>query len=253
VQDKRIRHALVHGIDRQTLTDTFTPVANVRPPDIFAPTDDAVYRLADQRGIPRFPYDLAQAERLMREAGWTRGADGMFQNAAGQRFTIEVRVVANAPINVRRGEALADLWKRSGFDSEFYPIPSQSRDRQELKATAPGVFVQPDTMTPDLFDLFRSTQIATAENRWQGRNLLGYVNPEFDRRYSEYTNTLEVARRQSAHGDLLRWMADEMVFLPLYYDVGTTTTAFRKGIRGPGHVPPAQVIMTWNIHDWEMS
>ena len=252
VQDKRVRHALVHGIDRQALTDTFTPVDGVRPPDIFASTDDPVYRLADQRGIPRYPYDVAQAERLMGEAGWRRAADGIFQNASGQRFNIEVRVVANAPVNVRRGEALVDQWKQSGFGSEIYPIPTQSRDRQELKANAPGVFVMPDTMTPDLFDLFRSSQVATVQNRWNGRNLLGYVNPEFDRRYDEYNNTLEVAKRQSAHADLLRWMADEMVYLPLYYDVGSTTTAFRKGIRGPGPVPAVQVITTWNIHEWEM-
>jgi peptide/nickel transport system substrate-binding protein len=251
VQDKRVRHALVHGIDRQVLADTFTP--GTRPPDLFALPEDAVYRIADQRGIQRFPYDVAQAERLMREAGWVRGADRMYQNASGQRFRIEVRVVANAPVNVRRGEALVDQWKQSGFDSELYPIPTQARDRPEQKAAAPGVFVQPDTMAPDLFDLFRSNHIASAENRWSGRNLLAYVNPEFDRRYHEYINTLESNRRQSLHADLLRWVADEMMFLPLYFDIGSSTSAFRRTVRGPGHVTPVQVATTWNIHEWEMS
>lgn len=249
--DKRVRHALVHGIDRQVLADAF--YTGPRPPDVFALTDDPVYRLADQRGIPRYPYDLGQAERLMRDAGWTRGADGTYQNPAGQRFGIQVRVVANAPVNTRRGEALADQWKQSGFGGELFIIATQARDRQELKANSPGVFVMPDTLTPDLFEMFQSTHIALAENRWQGTNLLGYVNPEFDRRYGEYANALEMGRRQSIHADLLRWMADELPYLPLYYDVGSTTTVFRRGVSGPGRLSPVQKVTPWNIHEWEMS
>ena len=250
VQDKRVRHALVHGIDRQVMADTFTP--GTTPPQLWLPMDDPVYKLAEQRGFPRYPYDVTQAERLMRDAGWTRGTDGMYQNAAGQKFNIEVRVVANAPVNTRRGEALADQWKQSGFGSQLYAIPTNAANRQELKAVAPGVFIMPDTMASNLFDMFLSHQIAAAENRWSAQNLLAYVNPEFDRRYQEYSNALELERRRSLHADLQRWMADEMSYLPIYYDVGSTTTAFRRGIRGPGPVIPAQMVGTWNIHLWEM-
>ena len=248
--DPRVRHALVNGVDRQLMQDTFYP--GPQPPDIYALPDEPVYRLASERGFPRYPYDLAAAERTMRDAGWTRGADGTYVNAAGQPFGIQVRIVANAPVNTRRGEVLADQWKQSGFGGELFAIPTQATNRPELKATSPGVFVMPDTLAPDLFEMFQSFNNATAGNRWAGTNLLGYNNPEFDRRYAEYANALEVGRRQSLHADLLRWMADEMAYIPLYYDVGSTTTVMRKGITGPGRLSPVQKVTPWNIHEWEM-
>src|SRR5204862_3143773 len=107
----------------------------------------------------------ATAERLMADAGWTRGAEGWFQNQAGQRFQFDVRVVANAPVNVRRGEVLSELWKRSGFYSELFAIATQATNRPELKAMSPGVFVMPDPMVPTHFELFRSALNATEQNR----------------------------------------------------------------------------------------
>src|SRR5438093_656147 len=72
------------------------------------PRDDPVYKLAEQRGFAKYPYDLARAERLLTDAGWTRGADGSLMPALGQRFPIEVRVVDSTPVNSRQGLALVD-------------------------------------------------------------------------------------------------------------------------------------------------
>ncbi len=249
--DRTVRHALVNGIDRQVMADTFYP--GPKPPDIFALTDEPVYRLAQQRGFPTYPYDVGQAERVMRDAGWTRGPDSVFQNAAGQKFGIQVRIVANAPVNTRRGEVLADQWKQSGFGGELFIIATQATNRPELKATSPGVFVMPDTLSPDVLDMFQSFNVAAATNRWSGTNLLGYNNPEFDRLYNGYANALEETKRQSLQADLLRFVADDMFYIPLYYDVGSTTTVFRRGIRGPGRLSPVQKVTTWNIHEWEMN
>jgi peptide/nickel transport system substrate-binding protein len=237
VQDKRVRHALLYGLQRQELADTFSPGS--RPPDLYLPPEDPVYKLAEQRGFERYPFNPQMVERLMADAGWTRGPDGSFQSATGQRFQIDVRVVANAPVNVRRGE-------------ELFAIPTQATNRPELKAASPGVFIMPDSMVPSHFEIFRSNVIASPENRWSGINILGYASPEFDRRYVEYLNTLEVQKRRSVYADLQRWMIDELSYLPLYYDVGSSTTVFRKGIRGPGPVIPDQIVGTWNIHAWEM-
>ena len=113
------------------------------------------------------------------------------------------------------------------------------------------MFVMPDTLAPDLLDMFQSFNVATANNRWAGTNLLGYNNPEFDRLYNNYTNSLEDAKRQSNQADLLRFVADDMFYIPLYYDVGSTTTVFRRGIKGPGRLSPVQKVTPWNIQEWE--
>ena len=70
--------------------------------------------------------------------------------------------------------------------------------------------------------------------------------------WGEYVTTLDLPQRQSVHADLLRWLGDEVIFLPLFYAVGSSITAHRRGIRGPAGITPVQQVGTWNIHEWEM-
>jgi len=245
-RDVRVRQALSHLVDRQTLSDTFSPVGG--PTDIFAAKQDPVYRLAEQRGFARFPYDVARAERLLAEAGWTRGADGMMLNAAGQRFAIEVRVVSR----VEEGLALTDQWKRGGLDAEMFTIGKGASNQQEMKATNKGVFWNAHTLTPETLEMWKSSQIATEQNRWSGRNLSAYGNSEFDRLFDGYANELDPAKSQSLFADLLRWQAGELFWVPAYYEVASAITAFRAGVRGPGGILPVSKVATWNVHEWEM-
>jgi len=250
VRDVRVRQALVHLVDRQTLAETFSPVGGVA--DIFVSKDDPAYQLAEQRGFPRYGYDLSRAERLLNEAGWARGADGVFQNSSGQRFNIEVRVVESTPVNTRQGLALVDQWKRGGLEADFFSVGKNATNKAELKALSKGVFHQSDTLTPDTFELFSSSQFATEQNRWSGRNITAYGNPEFDRLYDQLGVELDASQRQSRYGDLLRFTTRELPFFLEYYDVSSAITAFRSGIRGPGPVAAISKVATWNIHDWEM-
>ena len=55
--------------------------------------------------------------------------------------------------------------------------------------------------------MLQSNVIAAADNRWSAKNLLAYVNPEFDSRYREYSNALELGARRSLYADVQRWMA----------------------------------------------
>lgn len=249
-RDVRVRQALVHIVDRQTLAETFAPVGGLA--DIFVSPNDPAYRVAEQRGFPRYGYDLTRAERLLGEAGWTRGSDGAFQNAAGQRFTTEVRVVESTPLNTRQGLALVDQWKRGGLEVDFVSVGKNATNKAELKALSKGVFHQADTMTPDTFEQFRSTQFATEANRWSGRNITTYSNPELDRRWEQLGNELDGSARQSQYADLLRFTTDQVPFFLEYYDVASAITAHRSGIRGPGPVMPISKVATWNLHEWEM-
>ena len=43
-----------------------------------------------ERAVLKHALDLRRAQELMAEAGWTKGADGFFVNAAGERFSLEV-------------------------------------------------------------------------------------------------------------------------------------------------------------------
>ncbi len=249
-RDARVRQALLHLLDRDSMAATFSPGGSRA--DLFLAKEDPVYRLADQRGFARYPYDLTQAERLLAQAGWTRATGGGFQNATGQRFSIEVRSVETSPLNTRQALAVMDQWKQGGVDSELTNIPNNVANRSELKAATEGIYMGNETVTADVLQAFTSAQLATPQNNWAGRNFTSYLSPEYDALYARFVNELDTTRRQSVEVDLQSWAARELFALPFFYTAATGITSFRRGIRGPGPVLPVLKVGTWNIHDWEM-
>lgn len=246
VRDIRVRQALQHILDRQALADTFSPDGG--PADIFAPKGDPVYQLAEQRGFPKYPYDITRAQALLRDAGWTLGPDGLVHNAAGQSLNFEVRVVSRT----EEGLALADQWKRGGINAEMYAIGKALSSRNDLKAANKGVFWMADTAVPDTFQFFRTTQIASDANGWAGRNLGGYSNPDYDRQYDQLVTELNATRFVSQYADFVRWTARELPFIVAYYEVSSNLVAFKGPIHGPTAPAAVSRVGTWNIRDWEM-
>jgi peptide/nickel transport system substrate-binding protein len=87
--DVRVRRALLMAMDRQTMVDKLfhgtQPVAAtwVNP---LSPNYDPA--------IPVVKFDLAGAKALLKEAGWTPGADGICRNTAGDRLSLEFSTTA---------------------------------------------------------------------------------------------------------------------------------------------------------------
>jgi peptide/nickel transport system substrate-binding protein len=248
--DVRIRRALVHALDRPTMVDALQ-YGLTSPADTLATKEERTFQLMEQKGFGKYPYDLNAVQRLMNEAGWTKGADGTYQKD-GRPFTVEARATGGSPDNIREGLAIADGWKAAGLGGTSFIIPDDATDKDELKARMQGGLAWPLTYTPDALEYFITPQIATESNRWRGRNSGGYSNAIFDDTYDRYVNTLNEGQRQQTLADLLKMAADEVIFIPLYYNFGTATTAVRKGVRGPAPTSPVQLVTAWNIQTWEM-
>ena len=248
VRDVRVRQALVHMIDRQTFADAFEPGGSA-PADLFVSPDDPAYRLAEQRGFAKYPYDANRTSQLLADAGWTRGADGMLQDRAGQRFTMETRVIQRAQ---PMGVALADQFKRGGLDVPFSVILDNAENRGMQRATSQGVYLQSDPNTEEVAVQFTTAEIRGERNNWAGLNQSGYSNPAVDQLYAQLARELDPTKHQAQYADFLKFAADEVLFLPVFYSSGFGITAFRRGLRGPGPVAPIEPVTTWNIQAWDM-
>jgi ABC-type transport system substrate-binding protein len=124
--------------------------------------------------------------------------------------------------------------------------------RSELRAKAPWAFDNSLRDDPESLSDFLSSQIATEANGWRGRNVWGYNDASFDQTYLRYQETLSLGPRQDLLADMLKRAADELIFLPLFYYLGTTNTAVRKGLEGPTGVKSIFRTDVWNIHAWEL-
>ncbi|MSQ24497.1 MAG: hypothetical protein EXR58_08150 [Chloroflexi bacterium] len=249
-QDPRVRRAIVHSVDRQAFVDTLE-YGLAKVADTLPSPDEPLYAMLEKRGLSRYPYDLRRAQQLLGEAGWTKGSNGKYQNAAGAPFNIEVRTVTTTPASLPEISAVSDAFNSASFSSEIFPIANGTSNAAELRALSPGTFANTLENSPESLQSFLGTRIATSANGWRG-NLFGYSNPAFDQMYEKYVATIPPTPRAELMTDMLKMFADDAVLLPMWYSTGSTNIAFRKGIRGPGATKGWYQATAWNIHAWEI-
>jgi len=242
--DVRVRQAMLHLLDRQGLVDSVVSGMSTIGHTALLPNDPA-YALLERRGLPVFPHDRAQAERLLDTAGWPRGADGIRRNAAGVVFRFN-------PGNVGESDqdetlVLVDGLRAGGISSEPDIIPETATDQNERRARANAI-ARPAVSDATYWDRFLTSQISADANRWRSANTGGYSNPEFDRLVGDWTATLDPNSLMEKTVGLHKLLLDDLAALPIYYQV--EIFAFRKGLNGPGAFSARGRNATVDIHTW---
>jgi peptide/nickel transport system substrate-binding protein len=250
VQDLRVRQALLHALDRDQIVETLLYGLTQRA-DFYVPPDDPVHRLAVERGLPRYAFDLPRVERLMSEAGWTRGADRTYRNSAGQPVNIDITVDGQGD-NVKEAETVAGQWSAAGFQSRATPYAPgiSSQDGRQIRHTIPGVMLWPWNFGVADPRIATSYEAGNERNRWNGGNYGGYSNLTYDALWDQLTDELDPTRRRETHFQMIKLLSEELPVFPLFYRV--TGLAAQKFVAGPGPTAPLQAASSWNIHTWDL-
>jgi peptide/nickel transport system substrate-binding protein len=243
--DVRVRRALVHGIDRETLADVISGGTSPVADTIVTPSDPLYPRV--QGVIAKYRYDPSRSLALLQEAGWTRRADTLV-NAGGEAFTLEVKgsIAGNIPIEV--GIIASDL-RKLGMRASENLVRQNSEDREQT-VHFPGInaITSSNMEIPTGLRAYAADQCPTADRRWVGDNTGCWINPEFERLYRIATTTLDEGERTQAVLAALKVLTEEVGLIALSYNV--ERVAVRKGLVGPGPRSVIQRGYTWNIHEW---
>lgn len=217
-----VRQALYHALDRPTFVEVIThglaPVAD----SWIAPSD--ARRPALEASIPRFPYDSARAERLLTQAGWVRGTDGVLAHQpTGERFELTLRAsqVGGAQVGKDRELAVvADAWKRVGVEPVLdLQAVGRAGDRG-YEAMRPGAALVGNLPPSSIYrGRMHSKFVATEGNRWTGQNLGGYASPNVDALLDQYSVTIDVRERAVLDRQLVQELMGEVALMPLYWEV----------------------------------
>lgn len=186
----------------------------------------------------------------MGETGWTRGADGMYRNRAGEGFPrLEVSGNQGAD-NIREQTAIANMWETGGFQSGPKPFSAlRGNELAEESKTFPASLFRLWTLGPLALSRLVSTEVATAENRWTGSNHGSWVSPTYETMSVQLDTSLDrTARRELAFG-LVKTLAEEVPVIPVY--PATNPAIARQGVAGPGPISPEVPATLWNIYAWE--
>ncbi len=242
--DVRFRRALIHAVDRQVLADSIQ--AGIVPPaDVNVRPNEPEFRDIEQF-IVRHAYDPGRSAQLLAELGYTKGSDGLFIDAAGQKLELEVRATGSPAIHVKTMQPVADYWQRLGISINQVIIPVQRLSDFEYRTTMPGIEVVRYGSGADRVDQLHGSKAPLPENRFSGTNRSRYINPDFDGLIDRYFAMIEWAPRMQALGQVARHISDQLVVMGMIYDVAPVLIGNRvENVTTPNP--------TWNIHQWTLT
>ncbi len=245
--DLRVRKALAHGIDRQALNDALFQGEGFMT-ETWIPPMYPYYPDVD-RAITKYPYDPRQTERYMNEAGFTKGGDGFFTSAAGERFRPDFWVEAGSQFE-KELVIIQATWANAGIDVNPYVLPAAQVGDNQARATFPGMATPSITANERSLNYFTSSQIGSPANRWAGGNHGAWSNPEVDQLWVNFNTLLDRSQRDQQIVQMMKIVSEQLPVLTYYFNTGVL--AYLASVQGPDAGIP-ETYWLYNVHEWEMN
>ncbi|PHF52527.1 ABC transporter substrate-binding protein [Bacillus toyonensis] len=218
LKDKKVRQALIYGLDRKKYVDTalkgYGTVANVPiHPTSWAYTEE---------GVNKYEYDKEKAKKLLDEAGWKVGSDGV-REKDGQKLK------------------LSYFGPSSAKDSDLL-IPIAKENYKEIGVEFNPEFMDFNTMLSKVnkgdYDLASvSTPITSDPSETSGEYLsgvndksLGYKNAKVDELIKKGIETVDIEKRKPIYKELYKELSDDPPVILLNYR--RTITGYNGNIKG---------------------
>ena len=210
--DIRARLALNYGVDKQAIVDNLflglgTPLAGIA---------NGPWRNTE---IEPYPYDPELALELFGELGYTKDADGVLRNGAGDTIT----VILDTPVgrylkDVEVAQAVRDDLQRLGLQVEVQTLEWSVRTQRQRAGTLAPLSL---AGLGGLFNGVGEMRWVTPSPQFSDRDRdIRWQSPEFEELYADMRATLDDVERK-AKVDQLQVMAFEgapWIFLYRQYD-----------------------------------
>jgi len=238
-QDVRVRRALAHAIDRELLVRTILDslVTTVNGP--IQPLSWAY-----EPNVRRYDYDTTAANRLLDEAGWKRGADGVrVKDGKPLAFTLITQagfairenvsqaiqrqfrdVGVNTSVKLIDGTSISSVWFSGDFDAMLHWWQSGA--------------------DPEITLFFASDRTPPA-----GRNINYFADDSLTRVLYASDRTVDQPKRAELLKAAQRRVAELVPELVLYNTskIDAVPAALRNFKGNPTNAGPF-----WNVHEWEL-
>jgi peptide/nickel transport system substrate-binding protein len=250
VGDVRFRRAVYHAIDRQQLIDAFFEGQTSIAHTWIAPGDTLYSQL---EGIfLKYDFDLRRAARLLEEVGYAKGADGSYRDRGGERLAVEIRTSTPNQSQIQAMFAVGDMLQRLGVGADPVAIPPQRAQELPYRASFPAFEMLRGMSDLNSLGALHSRASRLPENGYRGvggTNYARYMNPELDGLIERYFVTIPMPERIQVAGQVLRHITEQLVVMPLVWDVEPTLISNRLINITARHKDSSNA---WNAHEWEL-
>lgn len=200
-----------------------------------------------------YAFDVDKANKILDDAGWKRGADGI-REKDGKKLKYVFQTSINAP-RQKTQAIIKQACQKAGIDIE-------------LKSVTASVFFSSDVGNPDTYsklycdmEMYNTTQpqpdperflnqcvsweIANKENKWLGRNISRWSDPEADKAYKTAQQELDPVKRAALLIKVNEIFCEANILVPLLSRniVGAGVNNLMADISGWD-------VTTWNLGSW---
>lgn len=249
LKDIRVRKALNYSINREELVNSL--FEGKQPPAIHNITPKDPWYTDDPNKVVIYKYSPREAEKLLDEAGWKRGADGI-RTKGGKRLAFTVMTTAGNKTRELVQVYLQNGWKQVGIEVNSKNEPArvffgETTKKRLFDSMALYAWISSPENNPK--STFLSTNIPTAKNGYSGQNQMGWKNPKVDALLTALDAEFSHEKRVELIHQVLKFYTDEVPVLPLYYrsDVAVIPTQL-KNFRLTGHqFPETNEVEKWTL------
>ena len=226
LKDLKVRQAIAHAIDKQTLVDKvqngWAAVADGMNTSV-----DPSWR-AEIPAADRLDFDLAKANQILDDAGYKKGSDGIRTMPDGTtklnlRYLSRTESLVAAPIAQYVTEWLKEIGiattVTSYSDAELTPLLAAGKWDLFYWGWTP--YADPDAQ----LSYFTCDQ-RTAEEATPLYNDANYCNPTYDDLYTQQKTELDPAKRKDLVHQMLLQFYKDVPYVVISYDV--TPQAYRN-------------------------
>jgi peptide/nickel transport system substrate-binding protein len=193
---------------------------------------------------------------MLENAGWKPGPDGI-RTKDGKVLKYVFQTSTNGP-RQQTQQIVKQACRKAGIDLE-------------LKSVTPAVFFSSDVDNPDTFPHFYadlqmyttgpdrpdpgrfalnylSTEVAQKSNKWQGRNVTRWVNPEYDRLFAAQAAELDPVKRAGLLIEMNDLVINDHAVIPIV--ARPAEAAVSKSLVA---APCGYDSYIWNLPNWYMT
>jgi peptide/nickel transport system substrate-binding protein len=200
----------------------------------------------------RWEFNVERANQVLDAGGWKRGADGI-REKDGRRLKMVFQTSINAP--------------RQKTQAIVKQAAAKAGIEIELKSVTASVFFASDPANPDTYphfyaDLqmynttmgapdpqyfmnqFASWEVASKDNKWQGRNITRWRNEEYDRIFRAAESEMDPVKRAALFIRMNDLVIQNVVVIPVLWRNGVSAAQARlQGMDLSG----------WDVTLWRLS
>jgi peptide/nickel transport system substrate-binding protein len=201
-----------------------------------------------------YEYNVEKAIEILEGGGWKLGSDGI-REKNGKKLKIVFQTSINAP-RQKTQAVVKQACQKAGIDVE-------------LKSVTASVFFSSDVANPDTYtkfycdiqmytttmtqpdpslfmNQFCSWEIASKANKWQGRNITRWSNPEYDKLYRDAESELDAVKRAAGFIRMNDLVVENVVVIPAIHRASVVAA-----VSNELHAPlSGWDNYTWALKDW---